>query len=74
MHEIIGSLVVGAFAGQSARKISWRPLLRAAIREGVRAQRNLAEFGSHMRAEAKQLVAEARDDLDRSEHRPASTR
>ncbi|HEY4046992.1 MAG TPA: hypothetical protein VGM27_09005 [Acidobacteriaceae bacterium] len=73
MHLIIGSLIAGAFAGEGARKISWRPLLRAAIRESVRAQRSVVAFGGRVRAEAKQLVAEAKDELDRSERRSDST-
>jgi hypothetical protein len=72
MCEVIGSLILGAFVGGGAGKISWRPLARTAIREGVRAQRKLNEFGATVRNEAKQLVAEAKDDLDRSAHRPDS--
>jgi uncharacterized NAD-dependent epimerase/dehydratase family protein len=67
MCEIIGSLIVGAAATQGARKISWRPLLRTAIREGLRAQRNLTEFGHAALAHARQLVTEAKDELDHSE-------
>jgi hypothetical protein len=74
MCEIIGSLIFGAVVGGGATKISWRPLARTAIREGVRAQRNLIKFGTTVRDEAKQLVAEAKDDLERSAHRPESSR
>jgi hypothetical protein len=73
MCEIIGSLIIGAFAGQGARKISWRPLLRTAIRQGLRAQHNLTEFRNTVVAEAKQLVAEAKDELDPSERGTGST-
>jgi hypothetical protein len=73
MCEIIGSMIFGVFAGQGARKISWRPLLRKAIREGLRAQHNLTEFGNSVVAEAKQLVTEAKDELDRSERGTEST-
>ncbi|MDX6463041.1 MAG: hypothetical protein QOE55_6738 [Acidobacteriaceae bacterium] len=73
MCEIIGSLIIGAFAGQGARKISWRPLLRTAIRQGLRAQHNLIEFRNTVVAEAKQLVAEAKDELDPSESGTGST-
>ncbi len=67
MCEIIGSLILGAFAGQGARKVSWRPLLRKAIREGLRAQHSLTEFRNTVVADAKQLVTEAKDELARSE-------
>jgi len=73
MCEIIGSLIIGAFAGQGARKISWRPLLRTAIRQGLRGQHNLTEFGNTVVAEAKQLVAEAKNELDHSERGTDST-
>jgi uncharacterized NAD-dependent epimerase/dehydratase family protein len=67
MCEIIGSLIVGAAAGQGASKVSWRPLLRTAIREGLRAQRKLTAFSNAVLTEAKQLVTEAKDELERSE-------
>ena len=73
MHLIISSLIAGAFADEGARKISWRPVLRAGIRESIRAQRSVVAFGAKLRAEAKQLVAEAKDELDRSDLRPDST-
>jgi hypothetical protein len=73
MCEIVGSLILGAFAGQGARKIHWRPLLRTAIRQGLRAQRTFAEFSNTVVAEAKQLVAEARNELDHSERGTDST-
>ena len=73
MHLIIGSLIAGAFAGEGARKLSWRPVLRAGIRESIRAQRGVVAFGEKVRAEAKQLVAEAKDELDRPDRQPDST-
>lgn len=73
MCEIVGSLILGAFFGGSVRKVSWRPLVRGGIREGLRAQRKLAEFGSSVRTEAQQLVAEARDELNRSGRTPDSS-
>jgi CheY-specific phosphatase CheX len=73
MCEIIGSMILGAFAGQGARKIAWRPLLRTAIRQGLRAQHTLTEFGNTVAAEAKQLVAEAKNELDHSEPGTSST-
>jgi uncharacterized NAD-dependent epimerase/dehydratase family protein len=73
MCAIIGSMIVGAAAGQGASKISWRPLLRTAIREGLRAQRKITAFSNTVFVEAKQLVAEAKDELERSEHGTDST-
>jgi hypothetical protein len=73
MCEIIGSLILGAVAGQGARKVSWRPLLRTAIRQGLRAQHKVTEFSNTFLAEAKQLVTEARDELDRSARGTDST-
>jgi hypothetical protein len=66
-------MILGAVAGQGARRISWRPLLRTAIREGLPAQRNLTEFSNATLAEVKQLVTEAENELDRSERGTDST-
>jgi hypothetical protein len=68
MCEVIGSVVLGAFIGGGATKISWRRPLRVVIREGIRTQRKLTELGVSIREEAKQLVAEARGELDQSSH------
>ena len=73
MHQIIGGVILGAFAGEGARKISWRPLARAAIREGLRAKRSLVEFSDGIRSEAKKLVEEAKSELEDSEHQRGST-
>ena len=72
MHQIIGSLIVGAFVGEGARKLSWRPLLRGAIRQGILAQRYVAGLTATVRAETSHLVAEAREELDRSHRGPDS--
>jgi len=72
MCEIIGSLVLGTFAAQGASKIHLRPLLRMAIRQGLRAQHNLTEFTNIVVAEATQLVSEAKNELDCSERRTDS--
>jgi hypothetical protein len=68
MCEMIGSVILGAFLGGGASKLPWRRPLRVVIREGVRAQRKLAEVGASIRTQAKQLVAEAREELDRPNH------
>jgi hypothetical protein len=72
MCEMIGSIVLGAFVGGGASKLPWRRPLRVVIREGMRAQRKLAEVGASIRAEAEQLVAEAREELNRPDHAPDS--
>jgi hypothetical protein len=64
MCEVIGSVIVGAFVGGSASKLPWRRPLRVVLREGMRAQRKLAQLSASIRAEANQLVAEAREELD----------
>jgi hypothetical protein len=64
MCEVISSVIVGAVVGGSASKLPWRRPLRVVLREGMRAQRKLAQFGASIRAEANQLVAEAREELD----------
>jgi hypothetical protein len=61
----IGSIALGALVVGGASTISWRRPLRVVVREGVRAQRKLAQVGASIRAEAQQLVAEAREELDR---------
>lgn len=73
MCEIIGSMILGAFAGQGARKISWRPLLRTAIRQGLRLQHTVTELSNTVVAEAKQLVAEAKNELHHPERGTDST-
>ena len=73
MHGIIAGVILGAFAEEGARKISWRPLARAAIREGLRAKRGLVEFTAGVREEAKKLVQEAKNELEGSEHQPGSS-
>ena len=72
MCAVFGSVIVGAFLGGGACKISWRPLVRSGIREGLRTQHKLAEFAASIRTEAEQLVAEAREELDRHEHKSDS--
>jgi hypothetical protein len=52
---------------------SWRPLARTAIRVGLRAQRKITEFSNTVMDEGKQLVTEAKDELDRSKRGTDST-
>jgi len=73
MCEVIGSVVLGAFIGGGATKISWHRPLRVVIREGIRAQRKLSGVGASIRNEAKQLVAEAKEEIDHRGHAPNSS-
>jgi hypothetical protein len=73
MCEIVGSVIVGGILGGSATKLPWRRPLRVVIREGVRVQRKLAEVTARVKAEANQLVAEAREELDHSDPQPNSS-
>lgn len=73
MCEIVGSVIVGGIVGGGASKLPWRRPLRFAIREGIRTQRKLAQIAERVQAEAKQLVAEAREELDHPGHAPDSS-
>ena len=64
MHFVLGSLVLGAVAGEGARKVTWRPLLRGAIKNAVLATRKVNKIALAVRKEAEELVAEARAELD----------
>lgn len=64
MHQIIGGLILGAVAGQGARRFGLRPFFQGVVREGIRLSRNAEALGRKVSLEAKQLVEEAREDLD----------
>jgi gas vesicle protein len=70
MCEIVSGVILGGIVGGGASKLPWRRPLRFAMREGIRAQRKLAQVVERVQAEAKQLVAEAREELD---HPPGSS-
>jgi hypothetical protein len=66
MHHIIGTLVIGAFAGGTAgRSISLRPTVRGFVKSGIVAKRKLQAAGTAALGEVQKLVEEARADLDR---------
>jgi hypothetical protein len=67
MCFVAGSLIAGAVAGGSARKVPWRPLLKGSIKQGIKATRSLQSFGAGAREQAKRLVDEVRVELDHSE-------
>ena len=89
MCEILGSVILGGIVGgglggvvggglggtvgADTSKRSWRRPLRAIIREGMRTQRKLSQVIASVQAEAKQLVAEAREELDHPHQAPNST-
>jgi hypothetical protein len=64
MCEIVGSVILGGIVGGGATKLNWRRPLRVAIREGIRTQRKLAHLVASVEAETKQLVAEAKEELE----------
>ena len=66
MLHVVGGLLVGAAAGAAATKVSWRGVLKGAVREGIRLWRNVQTLGAKVRAEAEVLVDEARTELDSS--------
>ncbi len=73
MHHVIGTLVIGAFAGGAAeRSIRLRPTLRGLVKSGIVAKRKLQAAGAKVLEEAQKLVEEARADLDRPGTEPPS--
>lgn len=73
MHFLLGSLLLGAAAGEGARKVRWRPLLVGAVKSGVLLAEKLEGAARAVRAEAEQLVAEAKAELDHPAKPPASS-
>jgi hypothetical protein len=71
MHHIIGALLIGTIgggvAGNSDRR---RRIARSLIKNGILAKRKLEAIGTATVAETKNLVEEARADLDRPETEP----
>lgn len=67
MHCVLGTLLIGAFAGGFAsRAARLRPLLRGAVKGGIAAQRKIAAVSATTREELRKLVDEARADLDQA--------
>jgi hypothetical protein len=64
MYCVIGSLIAGAAAGEGARKVSWRPLVKGTFKQGIVLSRKLRSLSEVVRKEAEQLVNEARAELD----------
>ena len=73
MCEIVGGVIVGGILGGGASKLPWKRPLRVVIREGLRTQRKLTQVAASVQAEVKQLVAEAREELDHPGHAPDSS-
>jgi hypothetical protein len=73
MCEIVGSVILGGILGGGATRLPWRRPLQVIIRESVRTQRKLAQVMATVQAEAKQLVDEAREELDHPNHAPDSS-
>ena len=65
MHHLIGTLLIGAFAGGVAgNRDRRRPLVRRLVKGGIMAKRKLQAAGATAIAEAQRLVDEARAELD----------
>ncbi len=64
MHQILGSLVAGAIAGEGARKLTWRPLFKRAFKGSIRARRGILWAAASVSAETSRLIAEAQAELD----------
>jgi hypothetical protein len=65
MHHVIGTLLVGAFAGGVAgSSIRRRPVFRSLIKCGIAAKRKIQAAGSTAVAETRKIVDEARAELD----------
>jgi hypothetical protein len=62
MHHVIGTLLIGAVAGNRDKR---RPLVRRLVKGGIVAKRKLQAAGETAIAETRKLVEEARADLDR---------
>ncbi len=68
MHHVIGTLLIGAFAGGFAsRPARFRPILRGVVKGGIAAKRKIVAVSTTAGEEMQKLVAEARADLDQSE-------
>jgi hypothetical protein len=68
MHQIIGSVIVGAIAGGSVGKVAWRPIVRGVIKQGIRLQRGLVDASRTVRGEVEHMVSDARAEPDHPQH------
>jgi hypothetical protein len=63
MHHILGGVLIGAIFGTVSRR-RLRPYLRTAVKGGIMVGRKAQQLGESVRKDVKDLVAEARTDLD----------
>ena len=68
MLHVVGGLLVGGAAGAAATKVTWRRVLKGAIREGIRLGRSAKALGADVMTETAHLVEEARTELDGARH------
>jgi len=67
MHHVIGTLIIGAFAGVVAgRSTSLRPAFRGLVKGGIVMKRKIQSAGAAACGEMQKLVDEARADLDQA--------
>jgi len=65
VHHMIGTLLIGAFAGGVAgSRVRRRPIVRSLIKGGIATKRKIQAVGSAAIAETRKLVDEARAELD----------
>lgn len=67
MHQIIGGFILGAVFGQAARENVWRPVLRRSIKSGLILTEKARELARKVKAETDEIVAEAKEELEREE-------
>ena len=67
MHHVIGTLIIGAFAGGVAgRSARLRPAFRGLVKGGIVMKRKIQSAGAAACGEMQKLVDEARADLDQA--------
>ena len=67
MHQIIGGFILGTVVGQAARKNVWRPVLRGSIKSGLILTHQAKELARKVKAETDEIVAEAKEELERED-------
>jgi hypothetical protein len=64
MHHVIGTIVIGAIAAGTTRNPGVRSGLRWLVKGGIVAKRKVESLGAAAAEKAREIVDEARADLD----------
>ena len=64
MHHILGGFLIGTFFTASMYSARVRPVLRGAVKAGLRTRDKLGQLGAKVKAESQSIVDEARAQLD----------